>query len=249
MRKTTAVLVAGTLLLGTALVAPAGAHDGVRPTFRTQEVWYHCTGTTKVYQVNWLSQLGSSSAYMPWDTMPPAGGVADGAGCGAADVGGVTNAFYSPVFLGYHEGNLRDITVRLHHMLLSNRRQGAPMDLSVHLEIDGVPVFPEGPGAGGRVTVTPRPANNGMTEVFEFTITNLGFAEEIVDGNGVTVAHGGLAKEDGDGSQEREILLMVGLSNYPEPGAWVWDTTEVPSGMTFNAAEPAAARVKASMPR
>ncbi|HVM19164.1 MAG TPA: hypothetical protein VM307_04320 [Egibacteraceae bacterium] len=244
-------LVAVTMLLLVSLVAPAGASTGVRPTFRTEDVFFKCHGDTKVYQVNWLAGIGNQSTYMKWNTEAPTQSVTDGAGCGALDTGGTTNAVYSPTFLGYYEGNLRDMTVRLHHLLLSNTRGGQPMNLSVHLVVDGEALCPPGPTQGCKINVTPTPSETGASEVFEFSLTNLGFSEDVVDeqGNVVGTKRGGFAREDGDGKHEYEILLMVGLTEYPRPGAWVWDTTEVPSGITFNPDKLAAATAKVTLPK
>lgn len=249
MRRPITMFAVAALLLG--LAAPVSATHGIDPTFRTEDVYFKCRNTTKVYQVDWLANLGNSSTYAPWEAEPPEESVADGAGCGALDVGGVTNLFYSPVFHGSFEGNLRDMTVQLHHLLFGHTRSSGPQELAVHLEIDGVAVFPPGAGAGGRVMVEPVEGNSGATELFEFSITNLGFAEDVLDedGNVVAVEHGGLAREDGDGTRSYEILLMVGGATYPRPGAWVWDTTEVPSGIVFNAEELADATVAATLPR
>lgn len=243
-----ALLLSFVLVLSTVAVLPAGAtHGSVHPTFRSEEVWFHCTGDTKVYNVNWTLGLGSESTYMPWDTTAPAGSVADGAGCGSFDLGGITNPVYDPVFRGYFTGNLRDLTVRLHHLVLSNRRNGQPVDITVQAVIDGVNLFP---GDGKSVQVTPTPANSGATEQFEFSITNIGIANDILDeaGNIIGVETGGAAYEDGDGAEEHELTLFVGLTEYPEPGLWAWDSTEVPSGITFNPEAPAAAQVQADLP-
>ena len=244
------------LLLAIATLAiaavPAGAtHGGVHPTFRSEAVYFHCTGDTKVYQVNWLSTLGATTSYSPWDTTAPTQSVQAGAGCGSADLGGISNPLYSPTFTGTFNGNVRDITVRLHHLAASRLRTGQAMDVQVHAEIDGVPLFAGDAGGGGVVTVKPVASSTGASELFEFTITNIGYATDVLDaeGNVVGVETGGAALEDGDGDDEHILTLMIGLDEYPRPGVWAWDTTEVPSGMTFNPETPAAATLKATLPQ
>ena len=233
-------------------VSPASAADATRPTFRTETVYFHCAGQTKVYQADWTASL---SAYaVPWNTSAPSESVQDGAGCGGADWGGTSNPAYDPVFRGDFTGNLSSLTVRLHQLVTGNARQTATESLRVWGDIDGVAIFP---AAGRKVTVTPVRSNSGATDLYEFTITNLGFYEEGVDdaGNAYTRS-GGLATEAGDGVNVHTLTLGVGLdgaafstdvANY-KATAWVWDTTEVPSGLTFNPAAPAGASVAADLP-
>lgn len=155
------------------LAAPASAgHGGMHPTFATRTVYFHCTGDTPIYNVNWLQQVGASSAYARWDASPPAGSVADGEGCGAADVGWVTNEVYDPVFEGTFVGNLRDMTIRISDVAFNNEREpGVPVGMRIYAEIDGVPLFPRGVTEGaydGRAfTVTPVRENLGATDKFE----------------------------------------------------------------------------------
>jgi hypothetical protein len=245
------------------LAAPASAgHGGIHPTFSTRTVYFHCTGDTPVYNVNWLHQTGASTAYARWDATPPAGSVADGEGCGGADAGWVMNEVYDPVFEGTFVGNLRDMTIRISDVGLNNDRDaGVPVGMRIYAEIDGVPLFPQGVVEGGyegrAFTVTPTRENLGATDKFEFTVTNIGTVKEIVDGAGnvVDVQTAGAVREDGDGVEEHTIKLVLGLDAFPgnEPQTsggtfWAWDTTEVPSGITFNPASPAAAKVKADLP-
>ena len=251
------------LILSVALASSASAtHGGIHPTFPTQGVFFHCTGDTPVYNVNWLQQVGATSAYARWDTSPPAGSVTTGEGCGGADAGWVTNPVYDPVFEGTFTGNLRDMTIRIHDFVLnSDRDPGVPVEMRIYAEIDGVPLFPTGATEGGfegrAFSVTPTRTNSGLTDRFEFSVTNIGTVKEVKDaaGNVVDVRTGGAAQEDGKGTIERTITIMLGLDAFPgeEPQTtggtvWVWDATEVPSGITFNPTDLAASTVKADLP-
>jgi hypothetical protein len=132
--------------------------------------------------------------------------------------------------------------------------------MRVYAEVDGTPVFPGAtPSAGytGRTfTLTPESENGGVTALFEFSITNLGFATPVYDSSGalVDVQRGGVALEDGNGTQEHTLRLFVGIDSFfgeQQPIAndmFVWDTSEVPSGITFNPPELAAATVQADLP-
>ena len=249
------------LTLAVLTVSPAAAtHGGIHPKFKSLGVYFHCTGETPLYQANWLADAGASSSFTSWDTSPPPGSVTDGNGCGGLDVGGASNEFGDPVFEGTFSGNVRDMTVRLYDFILPNARQGATQRLKVYAEIDGVPLFPRGGTEniyeGRNVTVTPVRGNSGTTDLYEFTVTNIGFANEIRDasGNVTGVETGGAALEDGFGTQEHTIKLLVGLAGFigddPPTGVdfFVWDTSEVPSGITFNSNTPAAATVQADLP-
>ena len=259
VRHPIAALSTAALVALSAAPAPA-SHGGIHPTFRETGVWFKCPGPTKLHQANWAANYGNASAaFAPWDATPPAGSVLDGEGCGAVDYGGTSNGFYSAVVRGTVVGNLRDMTVRIHNFLLNNAGQEATETLRLTGDIDGVPIFPGGitPSGGRTVEVTPVPGNSGATELYEFSITNLGYANEILDDDGkvLDVETGGVALEDGDGSRVHVLTLYIGLHGagvgpYPDQRAslLVWDTTEVPSGITFNPASLAAARMTADLP-
>ena len=251
------------VILAILVAAPASAtHGGIHPKFRTQGVYFHCTGDTPLYQANWLAQAGAASSYATWDTSPPPGSVTDGNGCGAADSGWVSNEVYDAVFEGTFSGNLRDMTIRVYDFVLNNDRDdGVPVEMKIYAEVDGVPIFPGGTPdtgyAGRSFSVTPARGNSGATDQFEFSVTNIGFAKEIKDasGNVTDVETGGAALENDNGTMEHTIRILLGLDAFPgeEPQTtggtfFVWDTTEVPSGITFNPAGLAAATVKADLP-
>lgn len=247
-------LVAGLLVLLLALPASAG-HSGIHPTFREERVYFHCTGTTKVYNVNyWLSDSTTR-----WDTTPPSGSMDDGAGCGGVEYGGFSNRAYDVEFRGSFIGNLRDVTVEIHQLLLGRARSATTEALRIFAWIDGIPLFPEGtqPDDGKTVVVTPVPSADGNTEKFVFSIRNIGFADEVRDSQGkvVDVKTGGAALEDGDGEIVHDFLILIGTHGNVQDtdvktklGSWVWDTTETPSGITFNPSTLAAAKMAADLP-
>jgi hypothetical protein len=245
------------------VAAPASAtHGGIHPQFKSQGVYFHCTGDTPVYNVNWLQEIGASSAYATWDTSPPPGSVQDGEGCTSADVGWTTNELYDPTFEGTFTGNLRDMTIKVYDLVANNDRdQGVPTNLRIYAEIDGISLFPHGSTEGGydgrSFTVTPSRTNSGLTDMFEFSVTDIGSATEITDaaGNVIDVKTKGAALENGEGEIEHTIKILLGIDAFPgeEPQTtggdlWAWDTTEVPSGITFNPTSLAVAKVKADTP-
>jgi hypothetical protein len=248
------------------LAVPASAgHGGIHPTFSTRNVYFHCSGETKLYQANWLIALATTTnlygGATAWNTTQPSQSVTEGAGCGAFDVGWSTNEIYDAVFEGTFTGNLRDLTVRIHEFASNQTRSGASKQLKIFAAIDGEPIFPiggqEGTYEGRNVSVTPTRVNSGATDLYEFSITNIGYAQDIFDSQGkpIDVETGGMALEDGNGSTEHTLRLFIGGESAPLEGdpptglqMWAWDTTEVPSGITFNPASLAAAKVAADLP-
>lgn len=248
-------------LLVASLVAPAAAtHGGIHPTFKRDDVWFHCTGETKIYQVDWLLSGSTNGGATSWDRLPPSGSVFDGAGCGGFDVGEISQEFYDVVFEGTFVGNLRDLTVRIHEAVTNQTRRAPMKQLRIYAEIDGEPIFPGGSfenGYTGRtVWVTPTRVNSGATDLFEFSMTNLGYAIDIFDEEGelIDVETGGMALEHGPGSNEHYLRLLIGgdtfIGSDPVTGLhlWVWDTREVESGITFNPPALAAATLEADLP-
>lgn len=253
-------LTAATSALVLAAVPAFASHGGIHPTFRTEAVYFTCPEPTKVYQANWLLALGGESSYPGWTTTPPGRSVQEGAGCGAVDWGGTTNAFYSVVFQGTVTGNLRDLTIRTHQLLTHQGRTSETETLRLYAEIDGVPLFPAGtqPADGRTVEVKPTAVSSGATELYEFSITNLGFARDVLDDDGevVAVQTGGAVRENGDGTRQRTLKIFLGvhgtaLGQSPaghKAATWAWDTTEVPGGITFNPPTLAPATVAADLP-
>lgn len=199
------------LLLALALGAPAVAdHGGIHPTFRNERTYFHCAGDTK--SQNLSVALGDVPS---WDTNEPPGSVEDGEGCGFHDP--LLNAnvpgpypFYA-VWEGTFTGNLRDLAVEVHRLL---PQSGAtfPNRFVLNLQVDGESRY------SGDINLTPEESSSGASHRMLFTLQGLGYATE-----------------DGDGTQERTIRLT--LTSYNETQSiWVFDTTEVPAGITFNPA-------------
>lgn len=58
-------------------------------------MYFHCTGPTKLYNVNYWVPNQSITG---WNTTPPGRLGAEGAGCGGVEYGGYTNAAYDVAF-------------------------------------------------------------------------------------------------------------------------------------------------------
>ena len=240
-------LTATAAVLAASLVAsagPAAAYDGIQPTFRSENVYFHC-GTTKAHQVNLVAD-GTPS----WNTTAPSS-VTGGTGCGAFDPGVERGAnqetIYDAQFAGTFTGNLRDLTLHLHQVVPGQVRGGS--SVRVWITIDGQDVTGGG-SAGKIVNVTPVAGNSGATQDYEISLWNIGFANYTYDaaGNVIDVKTGGLATEDGDGEIEHSLLISIDSATATQNSIWAYDTSEVPSGITFNPATLAAAKIKGVLP-
>jgi len=223
MRKGTGVSIAIAAVMVATLGAPASAtHGGIHPTFKEQATYLHCVGANKVQNNDFPT---------PFDATPPSGSYQGGAGCGFLDSGALINTGPGGGqgdlgTAGTSVGNLKNLTFEVH--LLGQTNYSAilnTVDLGVWLLIDGETYLAEGTQVSG---IPLQASSTGASQKLEFTVTNLDDT---------------LATEDGDGTQEREIQLTIGLWFGDENGSWVWDATEIPSGITFNDATPAGIKV------
>jgi hypothetical protein len=217
MRRPVLAALTGLLLL--VFAGPAAAdHGGVHPTFRTEVNYFHCSGAAKVQNVAY-----SQGQIPSWNTTMPPGSVQQGHGCGYYDplapagvaAGQIGVGHPGAVWEGKSKGNLRDLTLELHRLLPT---AGAPLSnrLIVVVTIDGTVRL-----NNSNVVITPTNSSTNASHSAKITLTGLGYANE-----------------DGDGTQERTIRVQVGSYNETPQSAWVFDTTEVPAGITFNAASP-----------
>ena len=143
-----------------------------------------------------------------WDTTAPAQSAQQGAGCGYYENIFSGNPAVTAAWEGTFTGNLNALTVELHRLLPT---QGATTtDVIAIVTVDGTEVF------NGDVTLQPVESDTGASTVSKFSLRNLKYMTE-----------------DGDGTTERSIEISIDSYNEQQ-SAWVWDTTEVPSGITFN---------------
>jgi hypothetical protein len=250
MRQGIRISIAISAVMIVALAMPAGATHPTgtaHPTFRTENAFFLCTG--KVQNVSATGPTG-------WDTTAPSQSATAGAGCIATDpnlvaaAGTAQENLYDAVFSGFYTGNLRDLTVKLHSIVTSQVRSGGNVALRVRLAIDGEALFTTTTNAL-IANVTPVPGSNAAVQRLEFSITNLGFAKYLRDaaGNLTDVQTGGLGKEDGDGTMEHQIVVSVDTTGAGDQGLWAMGATEAPSGITFNPATLASAKIKSPLPQ
>ena len=216
--------IVGGLMVAFLLVGSAAGAEPIPPSFRSERVYFHCSGT-KAANADQLQGTAPS-----WNTTAPTQSVQSGAGCGAADATGLAGTTpvnpYDGAWQGTFTGNVKSLTVEAHMIYVGAARAAGVVGAQVRLAIDGTEVIP---AANRLVRVTPVKSSSGASEMIRFTITGL---EQFTE------------PEEGDGATERTFNLTL-HSQYVDQNplvAWVFDTTEVPSGITFNpvATEPVA---------
>lgn len=210
--RSLAMLIAATLLSG---ALPAAAdHGGIHPQFATRSVFFHCGGAGSQ-----LANPYSVEGKVPlWSPMPPSASVVDGAGCASQDPPVTTTAQVNPldgVWRGTFGGNVKALTVRVY--AFPRIVPEGDVTVGVRLIVDGVSQFGGTAAAPATKTITVQPqlTNADVTSYVEFSIVNLPFGTE-----------------DGVGAQNRQFTLS--LLNETTDVQWVYDTTEVPSGILFN---------------
>ena len=224
------------------IAGPAAAdHGGIHPTFAETRTYFHCVGPNKVQNLDGPA---------PWDTTAPTQSVEQGAGCGVVDPGLLINEeentgfnFDTP-FAGEATGNLSNMTVELWLLGHTNYSPvNGTLNVAVSLNVDGEALLTDAEVAD----IPLQTSSTGASHKLEFTIQGLGQATEVEDesGNVIDVVTSGYATEDGDGTTVREVELLVSTWYIDEVAGFVWDTTEVPSGITFNDATPASTKIAA----
>lgn len=213
----------------------AGAPSATDPALPSQRVYFAC-GASKVANVD-----GSSTgSVVGWDTTAPTGSATAGAGCGSVDSPFTQSAvpnLYDTTFSGTFTGNLDSLTLEAHNIYAGAGRASTPTSLAVRLIVDGSELTPGRNGLGEFVTLKPVRSSTGESELFKFSITNIGFTSPADAG-------------------DHEIQLLVnggtrravGPSVNDSASVWVYDATEVASGITFNPPTLESTWIKASRP-
>lgn len=231
MRRTASILLAGALALGAVATTdgedltdhPCYDEEAGDLVYAEQAVWFH-EGEAKL----------SNGAAAPWDTTPPAASVTEGAGAGAlsgSDV--VVNSTagqesVSAVFAGTFEGCIDTILFDLYSFDPTNRSgtggsgEPAAQDLRLRVNVDGVDVLNVGP-----VEVATTFSNEAVGPNLNQFAVDLGSLMEQYAQHGYVQL---------DGTHDVEIEVAAWFVNTQAAVAYVWDTTEVPSGMVFNGA-------------
>lgn len=203
-----------------ALAPAAASADGVPtdwvPNLVKDQVWFVC-GDSKVTNNNTAGNQAT------WDRTAPTQSVTAGAGCGTVDSPFMqtTNPnIYDAAWAGTFTGNLDTLNVELHSIYVGPGRSTGQMTAAVRLFVDGEQLFEE---LGKEVAFTTVRSSSGASEMIRFSINNIGFLSEAENAE-----------------HQVSLLMHAGATQNRGPtvtdtlSGWVWDTTEVPSGMTFN---------------
>jgi hypothetical protein len=211
---------------------PAASQEAFEPNLRSERVYFECGGE-KVHNV--AQQQGTTPT---WSTTKPAQSVSAGAGCGSVDSVFTQSApgnLYDTTWAGAFEGNLDTVTVELHGIYVGPARATGPYDVAVRLYVDGEALTLGESGLGANVAVKPVRSATGLSEKLVFSITDIGFVAE-----------------EEDDVHDVALLIQGGTTINRGPtvtntvNGWVWGTTEVPAGITFNPAELAETRIAAT---
>lgn len=219
-----------------ALAGLLGSAQAAAPVLPTKEAFFACPSDG----VKVINAAPITSAAATWDDTKPTASVQSGAGCGFADPGplngtGMETIYDVPV-KGTFTGNLDSLTIRFYDINVGPSRQSQMLTAALRVTIDGQSMF------GNTTAATPAPAakpvtaklvptSTGAANLFEVTVTDLGFIE----------------REGTPQDVEHAISIALGGSSDVVSG-WVMDTTETPSSIVFNPTTPAAVTVKATTP-
>lgn len=222
MHKLLTVGVLAAVLSGASAAQALGPNGEIVPTFRTERQYAHCSGPSKVQNVAYVQ-----GQFSPLNTTAPTASVQSGAGCGTAGPSVITGTAADAVWTGTFTGNLKAITVEVHDIYVGAGRATRSVGITPTLTLDGASAF-----TPAVVRVVPVASATGASEKLLFTITGLDKKIELEDGNGETV-------------HTIRLQLHGAYADSNTVNALVWDTTEVPSGITVNPATIEAATISA----
>lgn len=224
-------------------------------------IYAHCDGT--------LDEAGAAKLHDPQATIKlepgmPEVSFTEGGGCGTVDepvfsAAGTGGSPYQFSAGGFAEaGNVDSATFELHFLGPNLGYAGEPVYLDMEIEVDSTSLFgtktspdatgenPQTSAAARRVEVVPVVSDSGASVMVEFTVTDLDDLFPVIGP---------------DDQQFRTVQFSFGPPHTGEcttlptndtprcaPSGftgWVMGASEIPSGVTFNPAEPAAVTVPA----
>lgn len=244
MRRTTLILLTTALAVGSLAVEgedltdhPCYDAEAEQLAYPEQQVYFH-EGDSKV---------GNAAAPAPWDTTAPSTSVTGGAGAGTLTPGTATLGEGTPAeeyaeFTGTFEGCIDTMLLDIYSFDLSNRTghggvtgapdclpdcvpsgQPATMDIGLTITIDGNDVY-----TGGPIEITSDFTNEGFGPNRNRVAINLAETMELYADYGALTL---------DGAHEITVRVRNWYVNTGH-SVFVWDTSEVPSGLVFNGEVP-----------
>ncbi|MFT5564867.1 MAG: hypothetical protein ACI970_001603 [Myxococcota bacterium] len=230
MRRNLTIALAGALAL---TAVAAGDADTAHPCYdeTLEEIVY--ADTQGVFFHESSAKLGNVADPAGWDENEPASSVQTGGGAmtlsSAVALGDTAEGYptQEAVFVGVFDGCIDMIAVDLFSFDATNRSGTAGTatpanhNFGLSIIVDGYEVF-----SGGPLEATTTLGNEGFGPNLNRFALDLGSAIESFAGYYEDIAIDG----------EHDIELRIG-SWYANTGhsAYLWDSTEVPSGITFNA--------------
>jgi hypothetical protein len=210
MRRPAAPLLAAALALVLAVPAGASSAGGDEPTLRSERVYFACPATNaKVHNAE-----QAQGRYASWRLTAPTTSFTAGGGCGTVDApvtsGNPRNAF-DAAWTGTFTGNLGRMVVEAHSLDTATRVLTRSSRFTVVVQVDGATVLSK------IVTVPYTRSSTQLSQQMVFTVDQLPFVVE-----------------QGDGTRQRTVTVAFSSSSDQGAHGFVWDATEVPSGITFN---------------
>lgn len=199
---------------------PTDPSDDVR--ICRQDTWIH-QATTKVGNAPAYGIPGGGTEYPSWNTTPPSASVQTGAGGGYLALAAYSQNLGRPdpkgavTFRGTFTGNLDNIAATL--FLFSPARQAdATQAVWLRLNIDGTTVYQTGAAADR----TPLSPGGDAVLKTDFAFVNV---HKAMEDQGL---------ETGETASHAIELVISQWFTVNDNAIYVYDTTEVPSGMKFN---------------
>ncbi len=214
-------LISGTIAALALSALPAVAQTPFQPVLTETPTYLVCEGTTKVSQANFVAD---GADFVTWDDSKPTGSVQAGEGCGNVDTfltgANTGNPIYDFPMDGTYTGNVTAMTVELHAIDTAGRVFD-DAELLVDVAINGKVRATDLAVSAPWVT-----SATGASESVQFSLTGVNL----------------LTEADLTRSHSVQITVKSRYADSSTANGWVWDTIEVPSGITFNPATLASSR-------
>jgi hypothetical protein len=218
-----AVLAALLMVAGPASADHTAPDTPFVPEYVETPVYLHCNGNTKVSNIHALQ-----GSLVTWDGTKPAASYTSGAGCGTAETFAEgtadRNVLYDFNVRGTYKGNIDNITLRFWAIDLSGSRALDEFTVDLHVTIDGKDILKR-PTEAHAPTIA---SSTGIARLYEVTITNVRL-------NTLT-----------DHTTEHDVEITAYTKFIDGSGvlAWVYDASEIDSGLVFNDKTPSAVKVR-----
>lgn len=222
-------------------------------------IYGHCDETL---DADGAAKLHDPTTAIEFTPGVPEASFTEGAGCGTVDepvfsASGTGGSPYQFAASGVAEaGNVDSLTFELHFLGPNTGYAGEPLYIDLEATVDGTSLFgtettPDATGqnpttttVSQRIEVVPEVSDSGASVKVEFTVTDV---EQLFDLIGP------------DDLQYRSVSFSFGVPHIGECGTlptndtprcvpsgltgWIMGASEIPTGVTFNPAEPAAVTV------